>query len=679
MPKLRKIKRGAMPTHLPTQIAPHLILPQRPDPPPTPRRSAICRASVPTMFNCLAVEFKSRFEMNRTLASLVVFLALALICKAQQPVFQWAEQPSNMNGLGGGSGFSVCSDSEGNVITAGVFDGYVDFDPGPDIFYLTSFGGMDIYIQKLDRDGNLIWVKQIGGISRDGGGREGPPAATIIYNYGLTVNVDNQDNVIITGSYNVKNRLPSENNTVDFDPNEGVYNLVGKGESNLFALKLNAHGNFLWAKSIGDYSSYVFANASAIATDGSIYVTGRFSGVVDFNPAVPDTQVFRSSRYWNISIDYSDIFALKIDKNGNFLWAKQFPAINPGSSGYHRNGGSRIGVDSVGDIVITGCFTDTVDFDPGPRDHILISEIFYTNLFILKLSSYGSFKWVRQLSTGGSIPHLSSATDAGGNIFIFSSFNNRSTIDFDPGLGVHQISKPFSSSLFILKLNSSGEFVWVKSIGGGVQTIEIDVYTNTDGNIYLLGLFYGDVGLDSDFDPGPNVFPLGPRLEDLFVVKLDSLGNFRWVTATEARAFSGFWPNSISEQQGNIYVTGNFHGTVDINPGPDTTLFYAYGPTDVFILALHDDFSTSDNNVQSDDSKIIIYPNPSNGKFSIALQHSVQNLKICLYSMTGQLLCTRTSSHNKIIPIELLCDPGIYVLCITDANRKTKNFKLIMQ
>src|SRR5581483_10561099 len=94
---------------------------------------------------------------------LVASLLTGTVCNAQ-PVYNWAK---TMGSTGGDYGFSVAVDASGNVYTAGFFQGMVDFDPGPGTQNLTSAGGNDIFISKLDASGNLVWAKNMGGASDD--------------------------------------------------------------------------------------------------------------------------------------------------------------------------------------------------------------------------------------------------------------------------------------------------------------------------------------------------------------------------------------------------------------------------------------------------------------------------------------------------------------------------------
>jgi hypothetical protein len=94
------------------------------------------------------------------------------------------------------------------------------------------------------------------------------------YDYGYGIAVDASGNVYTTGSFE---------GTADFDPGSGVSNLTSAGDNDVFVRKLDASGNFLWARSMGGTGS---DRGGGIAVDASgiVYTTGWFSSTVDFDP-----------------------------------------------------------------------------------------------------------------------------------------------------------------------------------------------------------------------------------------------------------------------------------------------------------------------------------------------------------------------------------------------------------
>src|SRR5690606_1756907 len=105
----------------------------------------------------------------------------------------------------GGTSFDVGNgiqvDAAGYVYTTGTFQGTGDFNPGSGVFNLVSAGGSDIFVQKMDSDGNFIWAKAMGGSGAD---------------TGFALAVDGSQNVYVTGSFL---------GTADFDPGPGTATL----------------------------------------------------------------------------------------------------------------------------------------------------------------------------------------------------------------------------------------------------------------------------------------------------------------------------------------------------------------------------------------------------------------------------------------------------------------------
>ncbi|MBK7303784.1 MAG: SBBP repeat-containing protein [Saprospiraceae bacterium] len=470
--------------------------------------------------------------------TLLTFICFNYLVNAQNPNFLWAKQ------FGASSydiGQSIAVDDSGNVFTLGNFDGTVDFDPGPGIFNLTSSNGAS-FVSKLDASGNFIWVKQTGGSA---------------------FKVDGNGDVYITGGFN---------GTVDLDPGPGIYNLNPVGDGDMFISKLDASGNFIWARQIGGANSVVGSNAISFDTNGNIYTIGGFNGTVDFDPS-PD--IFNL-----ISTNNGDAFISKLDASGNFIWAKQLGGTN-------SVGISSISLDAIGNVYTTGSFIFTSDFDPGPATYNLTGSN-NGSAFVLKLDMSGDFVWAKllgetpyhQFLSGGStsnsiyVDHLS-------NVYTTGSFSW--IADFDPGPGTFYLDGYFGiNNTFISKLDASGNFVWAKLLAKGTSTSQAgSVNVDASGNVYTTGTFLGA----PDFDPGPGNYNLTTNgLYDIFMSKLDSDGNFLWALQFgESNNDSG---GSILDPSGNIYTTGYFSGTVDFNPSEETYNLSSAGIYDIFVLKL---------------------------------------------------------------------------------------------
>ncbi len=472
---------------------------------------------------------------------------------AQAPVFDWVKQMYQPPCVYSAYGQSIVLDASGNIYTTGAFSGTIDFDPGPGVYNLSGSGG-DIYISKLDPNGNFLWAKAMGSFS----GAE----------YGQDIAIDNSNNIYVTGTFMY---------TVDFDPGPGVYNLATTGGKDIFTMKLDANGNFIWAKKMGGTSDD-YGISITLDNWGNVHTLARFTGIGDFDPGA-GTFNLTSNGSW-------DVIMSKLDSSGNFIWAKQL-----GGTGFDQ--GSDMMFDPAGNIFMTGAFVATVDFDPGPGTYNL-TAVSGAALYVLKLDVNGNFVWARAMgSTGGGSSGASGrgiSLDDSGSIYTSGEF--KGTVDFDPGPGVFNQTVPgggFGSAngIFISKLDSAGNFVWAKKMGGatandfgGVGSLVID----TVGSLYIGGYYGGTF----DFDSGPGSFNItssGGTQIDPFITKLTSSGNLEWV-----RSFGG--PNAdalysmTADGNGNIYSTGYFGDTCDFDPSPDSVVLDAGGISDIYVHKL---------------------------------------------------------------------------------------------
>ncbi len=503
---------------------------------------------------------------NSTIRSLRLLLMLTCILLGFLPVsfviaadgdFVWAKA-SDADASGGGAfGMGVAIDTSGNVCTTGHFFGTVDFDPGPSTFSLTSNGAEDIFISKLDSNGNFIWVKKIGELSSDRVSR---------------IALDASGNIYIMGSFD---------GIVDFDPGPDTFNLTnsGGGASDIFICKLDSNGNFIWATAA---STNGFAMGAGMGVDpsGNVYITGYFYNTVDFDPG-PDTLNITSARL-------ADIFISKFNSSGNFVWAKSFMGASWDDFGYG------IAVDGSGNIYTTGYFSAPLDFDPGPETFILTNS----GKYVSKLDTDGDFVWAKEMN--GGVPDIGEGitVDGSGNVYTTGDF--RGTVDFDPGSGTFNLTSG-NRDMYISKLDIDGNFVWAKTTSavnpGGAEGFGIAV--DGSGNVYTHGQFNGSV----DFDPGPETFNLdasgGGSDYDIFISKLDSSGNFVWAKAFDAPVLANIEVRDIvvNNSAGNVYGTGIVSGTIDFDPGEDVfNLSGSMSFGDFFVVKLSGSQFQSSNN-----------------------------------------------------------------------------------
>lgn len=535
---------------------------------------------------------------------------------------------------------------------------------------------------------NFNWAKSCGGQSND---------------EAYSVTHDASGNVYVTGYFA---------DTVDFDPGPGSYTLAAVGGDDVYILKLNASGNFVWAKSLGASGDEI-GNNIKVDGNGNVYVTGYFENTVDFDPGVPVNNL--------ASNGFIDIYILKLDGSGNFIWARQIGGVDYDS-------GLSLGIDNNANVVVGGSFQNAVDFDPGAGTFSL-TAVGMSDAFLLKLDGSGNFVWAKQFggtdneviwsvdldvsgncySTGnfegiadfdpgaGTLNLTSNGgrdvfvvkVDVSGNMVWAKSFGDAnddygqgiaidafgavnisgefsSTVDFDPNITTFTLTSFGGSDIFISQLSSAGNFVWVGQLGGVGNDAGIGIDTDGNGSVYATGSFQG-VG---DFDPGSGTYSLTSNgARDIFAAMLNTNGNFGW--AIQLGGTGSDEGSGISvDGNGNIYTAGYYRNTVDFDHSAGTFSLGSVGSSDVFIHKMNQ-IATSINE-NSSISSFIAYPNPTTDHLIITSQNSET---FSFLNSLGQTLEEFTLIGSKKINISAY-PKGIYFLM---ANHSGTAIKVLIE
>lgn len=379
------------------------------------------------------------------------------------------------------------------------------------------------------------------------------------FDNGQSIAVDLFGNVYTCGNFEA---------TADFDPGTGVYNLTSVGLTDIFVCKHDSAGALIWAKSIG---SIAFEEANSICVDlnGKVYITGAYSGSADFDPGVGVYNLVPTGGTYD-----RDIFICKLDSLGMFVWAKSIGNASGNDLGYS------LLTDSIGNVYSTGTFYSTADFDTGVGVYNLTAGASSADAYICKMDSSGALIWAKNMGDKG----RSIALDKLGNVYTTGTFWG--TADFNPGIGVYNLSSAGGQDIFISKLNSLGLFVWAKSFGGPANDNVYSIALDAFGYLYSTGSFYGL----TDFDPGPGSYAIANNCssDDSFLSKLDTSGAFSWVRQFGRAGYTGSCVGySVTvAADGSVYTAGRFSGYMDFDPGVGTFHVISGGTYDAFINKL---------------------------------------------------------------------------------------------
>jgi hypothetical protein len=408
--------------------------------------------------------------------------------------WQWAV---GAGGILQDEGSSVAVDDEGNSYITGVFYDVAWFGN----ITLTSLGGLDVYVAKLDTNGNWQWVVRGGGYVGEAG-------------YGIAV--DSSGNSYITGHFM-------------YSATFGTTTLTSQGSADVFVAKLDTNGAWLWAVS-GGGSLPDYVCDIALDSNGNSYLTGDFEGSATFGT---DTIT---------SLGNVDVFIAKLDTEGNWLWAK-----SGGSVSIER--GYAVAVDGSGNAYITGVFLVSITFGT-----TTLTSQGNWDVYVVKLDGAGQWQWAISAGSSATEGAWGIAVDTSGDPYISGVFEGSVTF------GASTITTQGSRDVFVAKLDTEGNWLWAISAGGADLDEGYALTVDSRGYVYVTGYFdgsalFGETTLTTQGD------------FDVFIAKLSQGG----VNQPPAA------PTITGPAKGKIKVATNYNFTTRDPDGDEISYFIDWG------------------------------------------------------------------------------------------------------
>jgi hypothetical protein len=565
--------------------------------------------------------------MIKPLLTLILFL-LAFGVYSQN--FEWVR-------TFGGNQLDVVNamtvDDSGNVVTTGYYYGISDFDPSTGISSDTSNGNADLFVQKMDASGNFKWAVSLGSNIND---------------QSLAIETTPQGDIYITGSFS---------DTVDFDPGPFVRNLISINGSDAFVVHLAPDGTYRFAKAIRSVGVNGPEEGRGIAASiyrNKIYTVGRFNSTADFDPGPGVRYLF------SLGGSY-DVYLTSWTPAGVFHSARSF-------------GGTQDDVPNSifakdDNIYICGYFSGTVNFDPNGGLAFLTSASGSRDGFIMKFERGGVvLNWARKIGGNLNDDCFAVSVDDSKNVYTTGEF--KGTVDFDPGPGIDNRTAVGGSDIFIHKMDSMGNYLWVRTFGDTATDRGKEITIDQYGSIYTTGVFSGTV----DFDPDSSVFNLtSVGKEDIFVHKMDASGKLEWAHAFGS-SFSDSAMSITVDRNGNIYTAGVFQDTVDFDTGTGVSQRSSNGSFDVFVHKMSQPLATTNHQFFSHsnlDSDLRVYPNPTSSSLFIDLNPNLGPSEIIVHDLHGRIIYQTSFSQSDLKMIEFNYPVGIYFLSVLTPNSKS--------
>jgi hypothetical protein len=488
----------------------------------------------------------------------------------------------NYGGAGVGLNFFQLSmDGTGNVYVVGAFLASNFTTPA-----LTLIGVRDTYVIKIDTSGNTTWSKNFGGVGANA--------------YGLSLAVDGNSDVYVAGRLTTASittpaisllgtqdafiiKLDSSGNTTRASGYPGysasgttnlsgvardtsgnlyivgnftssIFNIGGFslnkiGTQDIFAAKLDAAGNVIWAKNYGGSGSSGTGSGVAVDGTGNVYIVGYLLTANFTTPAL--------SR-----IGVADAIVLKLDTSGNTTWAKNYGGA--AASAYGRS----LAVDGSGNVYLAGDFS-TADLTTPALTRIGIDS------FAIKLDPSGNTIWAKNFGGAGvSAGGKSIKVDGSGNVYLAGDFSSASLTN--PAL-----TKIGTRDAYVIKLDSSGNTTWSKNYGGaGATSYGATLALDGSSNVYLGGYFTG-ASLTTPVLPQVGVY-------DAYILKLDSSGSTIWSHNYGGASAYTYGNAIVIDSTNSVYFIGNFMlGSLT------TPVLTKIGSRDIFVIKLDSSGSTT--------------------------------------------------------------------------------------
>jgi hypothetical protein len=450
------------------------------------------------------------------------------------------------------AGNAVAVDRKGNVFVTGSYVGGADFGGG---VRPTGLKNLSLFLLKLDPAGAHVWSK--------GFGDPGPGLLYVPAVQGYAVAADANSNVVVGGSMA---------GTVDFgggalksagpplaDGGLEALEEAGLGDAGLFGgcatgvvdcspdavvAKFDAAGNHLWSRNFGAEGGDT-VRGIAFGAQGDVYVAGSFEVMMSLGgPALA-------------SAGKSDAWVAKLDPDGHHVWS-----IRLGGAGDDAAEG--IAVDSAGNAIVSGVYAGSVPFG---ADTLVSPGDF--DAFVVKLdAASGNVLWAKKAGATNHAAAQGVVVDEQGAIAVGGHF--RGNIDF--GAGTTQ--GIFADDGFVAKLDASGKPLWVKGFGGDGNDRVLAIALGPAGRLVAAGHTLSARGIDF----GGGRISSGAGVEAAFVLELDAMSGHvcsrSYTGPAEARGIG-------VDAAGNVIVTGEFSGTLDLGLGP----MNSSGGFDIFVGA----------------------------------------------------------------------------------------------
>jgi len=385
------------------------------------------------------------------------------------------------------SASEVAVDENGHIHVVGRFGGTMDADPGPGVSDLTSIDDWDVYWLRLDANGNLLWVGQIGGVGRQ---------------FPYQLETDGNGSVYLSGQ---------NFDTMDADPGTGISSL----SSGTWIGRYDLTGAIVWVHRLPALELYfgVDANSGRVIVGGGAEVITP--GTYDFDPGPGTLDPLEGG------LVAADVMAfLAFEANGD-LAAHHFVRGNDTDFGYWDNRPRRLATDANGDVYACGVFIS--DFSDYPGNSVTLdASSTFTDGFLLKFSADLELIWEKRF--GAAISHdgcTDVIVDDQGRVWVGGSYGDGSELNSE-GPSIIVSSTAGTTDSFIAAFALDGTYLWHGAYGGDHPLADGAPHLGYHAEQLCFGSFFRSTG-DLDVTGGVATYT-SAGFNDAFLSCIDVTG-----------------------------------------------------------------------------------------------------------------------------------------------------------
>lgn len=369
------------------------------------------------------------------------------------------------------------------------------------------------------------------------------------------VDVDAEGNYYLVGQFT---------DTVDFNPNGVAHILVSKNNLDGYIAKYNADRELVWVNQIGNQGEDNVVDVK-LDQEGNVLIVGYVSDTVDLDPSVGEYIVNHKGS--------NDAIIVKYDAHGAFLWGGLI-------GGPDLDRANSLVIDNENHIHVTGYFKNTIDADLSLDDYPIVSHG-REDGFIISYSAIGEL--ISAYAVGGPANDrvYGCSIDLEEKLVITGYFGDSMDVNFSVPEEDYIYSNG-STDIFILKLETDKSLIWSQNFGGSGNDAGYDIDVDIDNAVLVTGSFRSTVSL---FIDGITQEMISNGDQDIFVLKLNSAGEVLFTRATGG-ASTDQGIAITSNDFGDIFVTGGYRNTMNLNPSGGEEFVTAASGNDTYIFSL---------------------------------------------------------------------------------------------